>query len=1000
MLWLTLEADWGAPAGAGGHAPMGEPRVAFAQCETLRGSVRRRASFLKKTLLRFHKCEAAQVGHPMLSPKTQLNLRNAKEYFREHLCVGDYYSQGQQVRGEWFGQGAEKLGLKGAVTEQEFLRLCEGLHPQTGERLTLRRNTVRRENGQTVANRRVFYDFTISPPKGVSVVGLLQDDRISALHDRAVRSAMAELETFAEARVRQGRKSESRVTRNLVGAAFRHDTSRELDPHLHTHCVLLNATFDPAEQRWKALEPGLMLRAQKFVENCYYHELCRGLRKLGYAVEANRRDFEIKGVPQSLVERFSKRHQQIEAETKRRIARGEVRGNVQDAREQIARDSRKRKADATNPERLRDDWQRQLSPAERAALKKLRGQPPAQRDVANAAELVQWADEHLFERRAVVDDFELLSTALARGRGETVDVAALRAEIARRGYVRDEGTTKMTSRDVLRAELAIVFAARDGRGVCAELAPGHVPVRELSDEQKAAVRQITTSRDFITLFRGAAGTGKSFTLREVARAARAHGRPVVVLAPQRQQVTDLAQDGLTAQTVAQALTARQLPRRAVVIADEAGQLGARQMRDLIALVHAEGGRLLLSGDTRQHGAVAASDALRAIEAYGGCRMAEIATIRRQDPNRATSLAERGTILRYRCAVSAAASGDPRGSFEILDRLGWIRELPEPSRREALAAEYLAALHRRESALVVAQTWAEVHAVNEAVRERLKRDGHLSRETPVEALQAVDATIAQKRDPAFYRDGQRVYFVQRYGRFARGDCCEVCGTTKRGLVLRKDGRRSTMSYRYAERFTVVQPASMALAPGDRLQLKFNGRSVEDRALNNGEFVTVRAVRRSGEIVVTGVDGAQKTLSAAQRLFNRGYAVTSYASQGKTVDTVLFADAQNRAATNSNQWYVTISRGRKRVMIFTGDKSALRGAIQRAGGRELALQLKPKVAAPDSRRIGPPSWIARARQVIGTLHRINFLARCRAVSVQRTRLATEITTAPKQTLRRRL
>lgn len=911
----------------------------------------------------------------MLSPKTQLNLNNAKEYFREHLCVGDYYAQGQQVRGEWFGAGAEKLGLKGHVSEEAFVRLCEGLHPETGERLTMRRNSKRRENGKLVANRRVLFDFTISPPKSVSVVGLLQDARISTVHDHAIRTAMRELETFAETRVRKAGESGSRVTSNIVGAAFRHETSRELDPHLHTHCVLLNATFDPVENRWKALEPGLMLRAQKFVENCYYHEVCRGLRRLGYAVESNARDFEIKGVPASVLATFSKRHRQIDAETECKIAGGKIRGNVKDARERIARDSRKRKADAANAERLRAGWKREMTPDERRALASLPTRKDAQSERLSAAELVAWADEHLFERRAVVDDFELLAAALKRGRGQAVEVAALRAEIERRGYIREPQSTRLTSREVLRSELAVVLAARDGRMSRAALVPDYSAPRTLGPEQAEAVRQILSSRDVITLFRGGAGTGKSYALREVERALVGHGRPVVVLAPQRQQVTDISADGLAAQTVSRFLAAGKLERGAVVIVDEAGQIGAKQLREIIGHVAAQHGRLILSGDTRQHGAVAASDALRAIEAYGAVRAAEIHTIRRQDPERAKSVTERAEILRYRSAVKAAAAGDIAASFAALDRLGWIRELFDDVRRGALAAEYMQATARGESSLVVAQTWAEVRAVNEAIRRELRAAGKLSAGRTVETFQAVDATTAQKRDPAFYAPGQRVYFVQRYGRCMSGDCLEVAATTPRGLVVMKNGRRSQVSFRYADRFTVVNAAPTELAPGDRVQLKFNGRSAEGRALDNGELVTVRSIRRTGEIVVECGDGTTKTLTAAQRLFNRGYAVTSYASQGKTVDTVIFADAASPAATNRNQWYVAISRGRKRVVVFTSDKAALRDHARRLTARPLALDLR-RVNA--TQKACAPTWVQRARAVIAHLHRINFLKRIRAKS----------------------
>ena len=64
----------------------------------------------------------------MLTAKPQLNLRNARDYFREHLSVGDYYSANQQMAGEWFGQGADQLGLKGGVKEADFLRLAFAHH--------------------------------------------------------------------------------------------------------------------------------------------------------------------------------------------------------------------------------------------------------------------------------------------------------------------------------------------------------------------------------------------------------------------------------------------------------------------------------------------------------------------------------------------------------------------------------------------------------------------------------------------------------------------------------------------------------------------------------------------------------------------------------------------------------------------------------------------------------------------------------------------------------
>ena len=129
----------------------------------------------------------------MVTAKTQYNLTNAREYFEEHLCVGDYYNEGQRVAGEWSGLGAERLGLSGKVRADDFLRLCENQNPSTGETLTQRLNTTRMEDGENAANRRIFYDFTFSPPKSVSLAGFLgKDDRILEAHARAVKSALRE----------------------------------------------------------------------------------------------------------------------------------------------------------------------------------------------------------------------------------------------------------------------------------------------------------------------------------------------------------------------------------------------------------------------------------------------------------------------------------------------------------------------------------------------------------------------------------------------------------------------------------------------------------------------------------------------------------------------------------------------------------------------------------------------------------------------------------------
>jgi hypothetical protein len=107
-------------------------------------------------------------------------------------------------------------------------------------------------------------------------------------------------------------------------------------------------------------------------------------------------------------------------------------------------------------------------------------------------------------------------------------------------------------------------------------------------------------------------------------------------------------------------------------------------------------------------------------------------------------------------------------------------------------------------------------------------------------------------------------------------------------------------------------------------------------SHGELVTVKSVRPDGAIKLT--DG--RVLDSSYREFLPGYAITSYGSQGKTVDYVLFSDSTVKAATNTQQWYVSISRGRRGIRIFTPDKEQLRENITRRGDRPSVMDLLAK------------------------------------------------------------
>jgi conjugative relaxase-like TrwC/TraI family protein len=887
----------------------------------------------------------------MLSPKTQYNLRNAQTYFEEHLSVGDYYTEAERITGEWSGEASKALGLGTVVSKSEFLALCENQNPRTGERLTQRLKGKRHQHDAAgleheVANRRVFYDFTFSPPKSVSIAALVgNDERIVAAHREAVRIALTELEQFAATRVREKGTNSDRSTTNIVAALFEHETSRALDPHLHTHCIVFNATFDSSEDRWKALQTHSMFIAQKYVENVYYHELARVLRDCGYAIEnLTRGDFRITEISPELCERFSKRHREIDEKTRQLLVENpeKEKGNIQDIRRHVAHKERARKIKNVPRGKLRTLWREQLSPAEQASIRRTCESLP-KKGVSNqvwtmsASDAVTWAEDHLFDRRSVVHDHEIWSHAIEIARGQA-SLEDIKEETTQRDYVR-EVSGRLTRREVLAREWEIVQMAKRGQFQHTPFVPAKLlgEHEQLPEDQREAIRSILGSRNFITLFRGGAGTGKSYVLRRVQRSLDKAGQRSCVIAPQRQQVLDLAKDGLDhTQTVAEFLTAKRLPVGGIVIIDEAGQIGGRQFHELLTYVKSCNGRVILSGDTRQHGPVEASDALKAIELHSGLEVAELTQIRRQDPTRGKTTGDKARISEYRQAVKEALKGDVASSFRCLERLGAVIECTPAEQRERVAAAYVQFAENSESAIIVSQTWAEVHETNEEIRRALRAKQMLGeKEHALIAFERVDLTKAQLHDLRFYPEGHVVIFNRATRRFARGSRGRVLIATREGVVVETNGKVHLVKTKHLDKMTVCRPRPLSLCSGDRLQLKANGNAVSGQKVANGEVVTVSSVDSGGNIRLA--DG--RILPASYRQFVHGYAVTSYGSQGKTVDHVIFTDSSVKAATNAQQWYVTISRGRRSVQIFTADKAQLRESISRTGDRPLALDVTP-------------------------------------------------------------
>ncbi len=323
----------------------------------------------------------------MLRIVPNVSAAGAKSYF----TTADYFAPGQQeLKGVWHGKGAARLGLSGEIEQKDWDALCDNRHPATGEKLTSRQKS----------DRRIGYDFNFHVPKSVSILyGITGDPRILTAFRESVHETMCDMENEAKTRVRKAGKNEDRVTGEFIWGEHVHFTSRpiggEPDPHLHAHCFVGNQTFDPIENRWKALQLGDIKESAPLFEARFHSRLSLRLAELGLPIARTAKGWEIESIPSSAIGKFSRRTAQIEELAARK--------GITDPREksELGAKTRERKQKQLTMDELRRSWRARLSDDERAGIAETAerlGSTPVPKNSQAAERAAKLAVDHCFEQ--------------------------------------------------------------------------------------------------------------------------------------------------------------------------------------------------------------------------------------------------------------------------------------------------------------------------------------------------------------------------------------------------------------------------------------------------------------------------------------------------------------------------------------------------------------------------------------------------------------------------
>lgn len=655
----------------------------------------------------------------------------------------DYYSS--ERAGVWKGEMARELGIEGRQIEKgELLAAMQGFDPKTGEALA-------RNAGD---EHKAGWDCTFSAPKSVSLAWAFGDDQtrrdLEAAHARAVEHALDYTQHDTRAFTNKDRAGEhaGAPADKLLVATYQHGASREGDPQLHSHCIVMNMT-PRADGTTSALD--MDMRWKMAMGAAYRAELSAELQKLGYQIERDKDSFRIADVSKEHEAEFSKRREQIE--------KAMMEGGYHSAAAASVAALETRKAKELTPEQLEASW--------KEAAREIGWQAPARDHQAAPEPMPTHAEilDRLTAQASTVTEQQLQAEVFREAQGkltieeakayldelkhspEIMHLEASKPSHLQRGTEHDQ-EARYTSREMWQleknmGERAARMAGERDHQVSDKSLEAAIASRTLSDEQKAALKHITQDTGRVAVVQGTAGAGKSYMLDAAREAWEKDGYTVRGAALAGKAAEGLEKSSAIPSQTLHSLAHElqegktKLDEKTVVVIDEAGMVGSRQMAELMRHADEAGAKVVLVGDTRQLQPIDAGGAMRAIEQEVG--RVEMNEIRRQQ------------TAEQRQMVHDLTEGRAEKALEALDKAGAIREYQTREEvRQGAAKELVSDLKEGKSTILLAETRAEVHKMNELAREDAKAAGLVKGE---------DRPYQTERGERQFAEGDRVVFLQ-------------------------------------------------------------------------------------------------------------------------------------------------------------------------------------------------------------------------------------------------
>ena len=895
---------------------------------------------------------------------SNVTTTGARKYYES--ANGEYYDQDAQTT-FWYGKISEDLNLVNQKVDLDvFENLIQGKSPE-GQALVVNAGLGRRGG----------LDLTFAAPKSVSLLAL-ENPLYRQLHVQAIKNTLDYLESeYLQTRTKIDGFSRIERTSKMIVATFEHHTNRNQDPHLHTHCVLMNLTEDHTG-KIKSLHNDSIYLDQKLIGMVYRAEMARQLTLANIPIEITDRQqgfFEVKGIGQEVLDLFSSRSAEI------KIRAEELRPqfpNASEARlkEMANLDTRVAKTPPITNSALKEHtnqilWQQGLN----VAIEYLHPATDFHKiEALSSREILQEAIKGIEENHSAWRRQECLDHAFKLGLG-TVSANDLQQQFAqltqekvivncanRENYRTITGY--YASREMIQLEQNIVNQATqkypafqvifNPMEINHYLEKGNV---RLTNTQQQAINLILTTPDRFVGIQGDAGSGKTFALQHATALWQQKGVEVIGLAPTGKAALELQTQAkiFKCSTVDSFLAQKENPsvidfsRKAtpkVWVIDEAGMLGARKMEKIFSHAISEQAKVVLVGDQKQFQSIEQGKIFADLRASNLIKFAEMNEVLRQQTSSTKEVVS--------CFNQFIKDGNnPKHLTQAMDLLQKEGKLITTTAGDyqQIKSDYLASMGQGKSAIIITATNLQRQILNGEIRQEMQAQKLLSAQEYVLPVQTAISLAGKERMYARnYQIGQAVIVKSKLADIAPGSRGEIMGINQGkneitiNVTNKADGRQITAEinlgyYQNGGKLETFNKEERPLAVGEKIVFFKNDRLL---GVKNGQLGTVKEVTSAGNIVAqinqqeVRFNLKGEGLSPHYRAIDHAYALTGFKAQGATVDHLFWQ--VNAKSTNFHEAYVAVTRPREEIKIYTDNAFLLTKNICRLSEKTSTLELQ--------------------------------------------------------------